>query len=66
MKNLPSNEKIVVSHLFEGVKCYVTTHNALKGKFTLYKIIDDDYQKMVTANSPVNFNEIVDKDKAKE
>ena len=30
------------------------------------EIIDNDYQKMVTANSPVNFNEIVDKDQAKE
>jgi hypothetical protein len=63
MKNIPSNEKIVVSHLFEGVKCYVTTHNALKGKFTLYKIVDNDYQRMTTANSPVNFDEIIKKDR---
>jgi hypothetical protein len=60
---IPTNEKIVVSHLFEGVKCYVTTHNALKGKYTLYKIIDDDYQKMVTANSPVNFSDVIKKDR---
>ena len=32
----------------------------------LARIYNNDYQKMVTANSPVNFNEIVDKDKAKE
>lgn len=60
---ISSSEKIMVSYVFEGVKCYTVTQNALNGKFTLYKIIDNDYQKMVTANSPLGFNEAVAKDR---
>jgi hypothetical protein len=60
---MPSNEKIMVSYVFEGVKCYITTYNALKGKFTLYKITGDDYQKLKTTDSPLEFDEIVEKDR---
>ena len=60
---IPSGEKIVVSYVFEGVKCYAVTQNALKGKFTLYKIINNDYQKMTTADSPADLNEMVKKDR---
>lgn len=60
---IPSNEKVMVSYVFEGVKCYTTTYNALKGKFTLYKIVDDDCQKLKTADSPLEFDEIVEKDR---
>ena len=58
---IPNNEKIVMSYVFEGVKCYLVTQNALKGKFTLYKIINGDYQKTMTANSPLEFDETVKK-----
>jgi hypothetical protein len=60
---IPNNETIVVSYVFEGVKCYSVTQNALKGKFTLYKIVDKDYQKMATADSPIEFDEMVAKDR---
>lgn len=60
---IPTNEKIVVTYTFEGVKEYIATHNALKGKFTLYKIIDNDYQKLKMATSPLEFDEIVKKDR---
>lgn len=60
---IPSSEKIVVTYTDEGVKEYVATHNALKGKFTLYKIVDNDYQKLKTATSPLEFDEIVKKDR---
>ena len=60
---IPSNEKVVVSYVFEGIKCYAITQNALKGKFTLYKIINNDYQKMITADSPLIFNEAVKNDR---
>ena len=62
---IPNNEKIVMSYVFEGVKCYLVTQNALKGKFTLYKIIDNDYHKIMTANSPFEFDETVKKDRSK-
>jgi hypothetical protein len=63
MKNIPINEQIVASYVFEGVKCYTVTQNALKGKFTLYKIVNKDYQKIITADSPLKFGEIVAKDR---
>ena len=60
-----SNEKIVVTYIFENVKCYIATHNVLKGKYTLYKIIDDDYQKLKIDNTPIEFDEIIKKDRSK-
>lgn len=62
---IPSNEKSMVSYVFEGVRCYVITHSTLKGKFTLYKQIGEDYQKLKTADSPLEFDEIVEKDRGK-
>lgn len=62
---IPVSEKIAVTYIFEGVKGYIATHNALKGKFMLYKIVDGDYQKLKTANTPVEFDEIVKKDRGK-
>ncbi len=61
---IPTNEKIVVTYTFEGVKEYVVTHSALKGKFALYKIVDNDYQKMKMDTSPLEFDEIVKKDRS--
>ena len=62
---IPSNEKIVVTYIFEDVECYIATHNHLKDKYTLYKIIDGDYQKLNTANTPIGFDEIINKDRSK-
>lgn len=62
---IPSNEKIVVTYVYEGVDSYVVTHNALKGKYTLYKIISGDYQKIKISESPLEFDAIVKKDRSK-
>lgn len=60
---IPSNEKIVVTYVFEGVDEYIITHNPLKDKFMLYKIIDGDYQKLGNSDTPIRFDEIVEKDR---
>lgn len=62
---IPVNEKIVVTYLNEGVKEYIITHHTLRGKYTLYKIIDDTLQKMKTADTPIEFDELVEKDRSK-
>jgi hypothetical protein len=62
---IPSNEKIVVTYIFEDVKCYIATHNVLKGKYMLYKIVNDDYQRLKTAETPIEFDNIVEKDRSK-
>lgn len=62
---IPNAENIVVTYPFEGVKCYIATHNPLKGKYMLYKIIEDDYQKLKTADTPIEFDDIIKKDRSK-
>ena len=60
---IPKNEKSMVSHVFDGVKCYITTQNTINGKFTLYKVNNDDYEKISTADTPLKFDEIIKKDR---
>lgn len=61
---IPKQEEIVMTYVFNGVDCYVVTRNLIK-KYTLYKIIGDDYQKLKTADSPIEFDKIVEKDRSK-
>lgn len=61
---IPKQEKIVLTYVFEGIDCYIVTRNALE-KYTLYKILNDDYQKLKTAEAPIEFDEIVKKDRSK-
>ena len=60
---IPNNEKPVVSYLIEGVKCYIITQNTLKGKFTLYKVLENDYEKLATDSSPLTLYDVIKKDK---
>lgn len=62
---IPNNEKISVNYIHQGVVDYISTYHTLKGKFTLYKIIGDDYQKIKTADTPIEFDEIIKKDRSK-
>ena len=61
---ISKQEKIVLTYVFEGIKCYTVARNIL-GKYTLYKIVDDDYQKLKTADTPMEFDEIVEQDRSK-
>lgn len=60
---IPKNEKSMVSHVFDGIKCYITTQNTVNGKFSLYKVINNDYEKISTADSPLKFDEVIAKDR---
>ena len=61
---IPKQEKVVLTYVFEGIDCYIVTRNTL-GKYVLYKIVDDDYQKLKTAETPIEFDNIVKKDRSK-
>ena len=62
---IPKQEEIVMTYVFEGVKSYVVTCSLLR-QYTLYKILgDDDYKKLKTADSPIEFDKIVEKDRGK-
>jgi hypothetical protein len=60
---IPNNEQIVVNYVYEGVKDYVVTYHPLRGKYILYRIIKNDYQKMKVADTPIEFDNIVEKDR---
>jgi hypothetical protein len=61
---IPKQENIVLTYVFEGIDCYVVTQNKLQ-KYILYKIIDNEYQKLKTSDIPLDFDEIVKKDRRK-
>lgn len=60
---IPKQEKIVRSFIFDGIKSYIVTQHETTRKFTLYKIIDNDYKKLKTAESPIKFEEVIEKDR---
>ena len=53
-----------MTYVFDDVKCYAVTRDVL-GRYTLYKIVENDYQKLKTAETPMEFDEIVKKDRSK-
>lgn len=57
---IPNQEKVVLTYVFDGINCYTVTRNNLQ-KYILYKIIDNEYQKLKTSNTPLDFDEIVKK-----
>ena len=60
---IPKNEIGMTVYIFDNVECYKITRNTL-GKYILYKIIgDNNYQKMKTADSPLDLEKIIDKDR---
>ena len=60
--NIPKQEQIMTTYTFDGVAHYVATRNTM-GKYVLYKIIGNDYQKMQTSASPLDFDKVIKKDR---
>ena len=62
---MPKNERPMTRYVFDGVVCYRITQSST-GKYTLYKIIgEDDYQKMKTAETPIDLEVVIEKDRRK-
>lgn len=62
---IPKTEKPMTRYVFDGVACYKITKNS-NGKYVLYKIIgEDDYQKMKTAETPLDLEVVIEKDRRK-
>lgn len=59
---IPTQEKIVMQYVFDGIPCYAVTRNPIQ-KYTLYKINGGDYRKLKTSDSPIDFDKIVEKDR---
>ena len=59
---IPKQEQLMTTYTFGGVAHYVATRNSV-GKYVLYKIVDNDYQKMQTSASPLDFDKVIEKDR---
>lgn len=63
VKNIPSSETGTRTTCFtkqnkSGDK-YLITQNPIKEQFTLWKCIDDGFEKISTSESPLDFDEII-------
>lgn len=61
---ISKQETITETYIRDEVKEYIVTRNLL-GKYILYKVKENDYEKLKTAETPVDFKEIVMKDWSK-
>lgn len=58
---ISKQETITERYIKDGVEYYVVTRNNLS-KYTLYKVKEDDYEKIKMSGTPIGFREIVEKD----
>ena len=58
---ISKQETITERYIKNGIEYYVVTRNNL-GKYTLYKVKEDDYEKIKTSGTPTEFREIVEND----
>lgn len=61
VKTIPSSETGA------GVRCitnsgekYIISQNPLKEQFTLWKCLDDGFEKIKTSDNPLDFDKIID------
>ena len=56
VKSIPTSEIRKVTYL-NGK--YITTHNPLKEQFTLWKCVEEGYEKIDTSKNPLDFDKII-------
>lgn len=59
VKNIPSSETGKVKCINLNKDEYIISQNSLKMQFTLWKCIEDGFEKISTSNNPSDFDEIV-------
>ena len=59
IKTIPSSETGKVDCLGKNDK-YVITENPLKAQFTLWKCLDDGFEKVKTSDNPLDFDKVID------
>ena len=60
VKSIPSTEtgRGVLCTTLTGEK-YTISHNPLKMQFTLWKHVEDGFEKIATSNNPLDFDKII-------
>ena len=61
---IPKNEDIITEYAFNGVIDHVATQHLLTDKFTLYKLIENSYEKIKTDETPIGFDDIIKKNRS--
>ena len=61
---IPKNEEIVTEYAANGIIDYVATQHQLTDKFTLYKIIGSDYERIKVTETPISFDDIIKKNRS--
>lgn len=63
VKNIPNSETGSITACFtkanESGDKYIISQNPLKGQFTLWKCLEDGFEKVATSNNPLEFDEII-------
>lgn len=59
VKTIPSSEVGKVDCLSKNDK-YIITENPLKEQFTLWKCLDDGFEKIKTSCNPLEFDKVID------
>lgn len=62
---IPKQETIMETYIRDDIKAYIVTRN-LFGKYTLYKIKENDYEKLKVDDTPIEFKEIANQDWSKQ
>ena len=54
---IPKHEKQVVAYTSKGIITHIVTRNLL-GEYSLYKNDNNEYKKIKTSNTPIDFDRI--------
>ena len=58
-KTIPSSEVPKVDCLTSSNGKYIITQNNLEVKFTLWKCLEDGFEKIKTSNNPLDFDDVI-------
>lgn len=60
VKSIPNTETGVgTTCITESGEKYLITHNPLKEQFTLWKCLNDGFERISTSDSPLDFDNII-------
>ena len=60
LKAIPENEIQQVAQITKSGKTFWITFNQTKGRFTLWRKVGNEYERISTAANPLDFDELID------
>lgn len=60
LKAIPENEIQQVTQVAKSCKTFWITFNPTKGRFTLWRKVGNEYERISTAANPLDFDELID------